>query len=152
MLSLVPRFPWFARRKPSVHKASWVNTCELVRQVFMHINNHTSSQFSSVKVMTRFLPLDLSFMNSSISSSSSAAVFLVAVPDLSAMLYTQRRNPTRWKDNRGVLETDPSFDWLVTSTSMSCAMVLRGKTKMAHRFFYTLSRFGWSLFSVSNLF
>ena len=44
--------------------------------------------------MTRFLPLDLSFMNSSISSSSSAAVFLVAVPDLSAMLNTQRRNPT----------------------------------------------------------
>ena len=70
-------------------KASWVNTCELVRQVFMHINNHTSSQFSSVKVMTRFLPLDLSFMNSSISSSSSAAVFFVAVTFLSAMLCTR---------------------------------------------------------------
>ena len=74
--------------------SSWLNTCGLVRQVFMHINYHTSSQFSSVKVMTRFLPLDLSFMNTSISSSSSAAVFLVAVPDLSAMLNTQRRNPT----------------------------------------------------------
>ena len=60
----------------------------------MHINNHTSSQFSSVKVMTRFLPLDLSFMNSSISSSSSAAVFFVAVTVLSAMLGTRERNLT----------------------------------------------------------
>ena len=127
---------------------SWVNTCELVRQVFMHINNHTSSQFSSVKVMTRFLPLDLSFMNSSISSSSSVAVFFVAVTVLSAMLGTRERNLTGAyliKEQPRSTRKGDSFLVLLLplqqlrligigndSSSMSCAMVLRGKTKMAH--------------------
>ena len=127
---------------------SWVNTCELVRQVFMHINYHTSSQFSSVKVMTRFLPLDLSFMNSSISSSSSAAVFFVAVTVLSAILGTRGRNLTGvYLTKEQPRSTGKGDSFLVLllplqqlrligigndSSSMSCAMVLRGKTKMAH--------------------
>ena len=145
---------------------SWVNTCELVRQVFMHINYHTSSQFSSVKVMTRFLPLDLSFMNSSISSSSSAAVFFVAVTVLSAMLGTRERSltgaylikeqprSTRKGDSFLVLLLPLQQLRLIGIGNLLFYVMRNGSTRENQNGAHVIlsSCFRWSLYSVSNLF
>ena len=156
MLSLVPRFPWFARRKPSVHNSQlsehvWVSSASFhaYQQSYLFpifFCESDDTLFTTGPLFHEFIDFLVEFSGCLLSR---CAWFVRHVVYSTKKSY---RQPTRWKDNRGVLETDPSFDWLVTSTSMSCAMVLRGKTKMAHRFFYTLSRFGWSLFSVSNLF
>ena len=156
MLSLVPRFPWFARRKPSVHNSQlsehvWVSSASFhaYQQSYLFpifFCESDDTLFTTGPLFHEFIDFLVEFSGCLLSR---CAWFVRHVVYSTKKSY---RQPTRWKDNRGVLETDPSFDWLVTSTSMSCAMVLRRKTKMAHRFFYTLLRFGWSLFSVSNLF